>query len=140
MGGLAARRPSSPTAKTSEVLLEFLEPCLDGVRTLDEYRTVITIGSAAWNAALLPRHEREDFLAGLTSLVGPVDGRVLRSMLELLIERRLREFSDYGKWIFAFDVGEDGRGFHLQVASADPAAELPLGPTRDCGRPTELGR
>jgi hypothetical protein len=115
--------------KLSEVFLEFLAPTLDEIEPGPRYRprfeTAVATGAIAWNAAFLPRPERDKMiaefaakLAGEEREMGEVAGALMRGM----IERKLSRFGHDKRFIAEYEVAGQGDNLRLNVAWS-PAPE-----------------
>jgi hypothetical protein len=112
---LRSRRP----AKMSEVLLDFIEPyrewdCIEPERQL---RCLITLGQAAWNAALLPVDKRDAMIRKVIDH-GPSDGvEMFRQIVYKMIERKETYFSHIKRSVLGFDLRMTEAGPYLTVFS-----------------------
>lgn len=127
-------RPSSPDAffdfgpvgplKMSTVLEDFVDPYVDDTDgDIECYRLLLSTALVAWNAALQNEPQRRKFVddtlnAGLRT--ANADARnVARKFIEVLIDRKLRHFSEYERPILNCHVEEQDDGsWYLQVMSA----------------------
>jgi hypothetical protein len=107
--------------KMSEVLEDFIEPYRDTVDGEDDYRKLLTIALIAWNAALMPEGQRAAMIDDLLSAGMPPGSddllAELRSLVNLMVERKLTHFATNRRAIVSFEVRDTGRNFHLSVAS-----------------------
>ncbi len=105
----------------SEVLEDFVEPYRDFDGTQDEFRNLLNMGMLAWNAALLPEHERpamiEKLLAAGLSRASEADRALARQFVELLVRRKLEHFAANRRAIISFQLTDRGGDYHISVAS-----------------------
>jgi len=103
--------------KMSAVLEQFMEPYRKSADTLDTYRKLLAMGAIGWNMTLLPEEDRQsafdDALAMLPKEVRN-DGK---KIIEELMERKERYFSQYRRMILDLDVVDTGDTWHLSVIS-----------------------
>ena len=97
--------------RMSEVLLRFADPAQDVAAGRHSYRSAITLAVLAWNISLLPEAKRERVLESrlgpLMSLYSDTDQGTVRQIIEMLIQRRLREFGGDHGFIVGFEL-DDG--------------------------------
>ena len=107
--------------KMSDVLEDFIAPYGESVELGDPYRRLLGLGVLAWNAALLPKEQRDAMIDKLVSQglpAGSDDHRtVFRSLVESMVERKLAHFATNRRAIISFDLRETGRDYYLTVAS-----------------------
>lgn len=114
-------RPTSGE-KMSEVLFRFIEPYWGLAEGKEDYEKLLTIAMIAWNTALLPEGEREEFLNEKVKPVLSSLGRGFlqdfKAIVEGLIRRKERFFSDNRRFIVDYVLSEvRGNRYHLSVAS-----------------------
>ncbi len=114
-------RPTSGE-KMSEVLFRFIEPYWGFAEGKEDYEKLLTIAMIAWNTALLPEGEREEFLNEKVKPVLSSLGRGFlqdfKAIVESLIRRKERFFSDNRRFIVDYVLSEvRGNRYHLSVAS-----------------------
>ena len=111
----------SGEVKMSEVLEDFVEPYLESTETKESMRRLLTLGTIAWNLALSPESERQgvidrvfndDLLGGDKKLKAEIQG-----LIEELITRKNRYFSENRRMIVDFELKELGNDYHISVAS-----------------------
>jgi hypothetical protein len=105
-------------AKMSEVLVEFLEPYAEHWRTVEEFRKLVSVGALAWNAALLPRSERESFFQEMVQAVPPEVRQDMRSIVEEMIHRKETYFAANKRAIVNYEIAMTPAGPHLSVISS----------------------
>ena len=109
--------PPDDGIKMSSVLEEFVKPYRELVETKEAYRTLLIVAMVAWNATLFPEQERRSQLDELL-LELPEDIREEgREIIEELIVRKERFFSQYRKLIIDFELADIGKNWHLSVVS-----------------------
>jgi hypothetical protein len=112
--------------KMSDVLEEFVDPWMTSAETTDGYRRLLTLGMAAWNAALLPADKRAAFieeLAGNGRI--PAEGRpMFRSIIQEMIDRKQAFFSENTRAIVSIELIDAGDEPYLTVASTLPAPSV----------------
>jgi len=108
--------------KMSELLPELVEPFADLAADAQSYQRLLMLGTLAWNAALLPPAEQQEMVdetirEGLGS-----QGEELRAgcreIVNQLILRKQRYFSQYRRPIVDFRLEDRGNRYYLSVASA----------------------
>jgi hypothetical protein len=105
--------------KMSAVLQKFVEPDMEMATDEQGYRTVLTLGMVAWNAALLPEDLR---ISGLDDSfrkhrVRGARQELLRGILQELINRKQAFFSTSRRSIVDFVLTNTGDGYYLNVVS-----------------------
>ncbi len=108
---------SSGEEKMSEVLLEFIKPYVDHADTEDAYRKLLVIAILAWNAAILPKEKRQEIVNKLLEEMRIPEAKEFRSIIEILIERKLKHFAENKRLIVNYELTDLGDGRHLSVAS-----------------------
>jgi hypothetical protein len=110
--------------RMSDVLEDFVEPFihyLPDEPDLNAYRGLLSLGMAAWNAALTPdllKRQRliDDVIrSGLCSATQ--DQAIFRQLVDELIVRKERHFAGYNRPILDFVLEDRGDSWHLTVAS-----------------------
>ena len=104
-------------AKMSEVLTEFVKPYADHADTDEAYQKLLVIGILAWNAALLPTKKRQEMVNSLLGEMPTSMPKEFRSIVEMLIERKLKHFAENKRVNVNYELTDIGDGFHLSVAS-----------------------
>jgi len=94
----------------SEILLEFADPATDVAAGRHSYRSALTLAVLAWNVSLLPEAKQQQVLESrlgpLMSLYTDSDQDTVRQIIEMLIQRRLREFAGNHGFIVGFELDE----------------------------------
>ena len=108
-------------AKMSEVLEDFVEPYSELAPSEKATRRLLTLAVLAWNASLRPESEQQEMIDQiLTDDLIEGDQKLKAEMKEIineLITRKKRYFSDYKRMIIDFELKDIGSGYHLSVAS-----------------------
>jgi len=116
--------PTSDGIKMSKVLEEFVEPYQQYAETKKAYKKLLTTAIVAWNVTLFPENDRPSRLDELLVTL-PEDVREDgRQIIEELMVRKERFFSQHRRMIVDFEVADIGSKKHLSVMSM-------AGPTRD---------
>jgi len=119
--GRELRIGPSTGEKMSEVLSEFIEPWIEAADTLQSYDKLIGTAIIAWNAALLPKDQRQKMLDDMArTIAATADKQTLKDFQVIMadfIRRKERHFADHKRFIFSYEVKETKNGFHLAVAS-----------------------
>jgi hypothetical protein len=105
----------------SEILPDFVRPFADSVEDVDDFRRLLTLGTLAWNAALVPEPRRQQMIDDVLSKgLGKEKAAFhtpLNEMVSQLVARKLRYFAAYARPIVGFTVEDDGKGYYVQVMS-----------------------
>jgi hypothetical protein len=108
--------------KMSDVIVQFLQPYVVKLRSPKEYEKLLVIGILAWNASLMAPSERKKMIYDVASKgVGNVDKETLQAMKEIvneLIERKQKHFSDIKRYITNYKLKQAGKDFHLSIVSS----------------------
>ena len=108
--------------KMSDVLNEFIEPYLETVNNISDYKSLVMMSIIAWNASLLPIDKLEVALESMTSeLFANAPAEIkndMRSIINKLITRKNQYFSSIKRFIFDYTARDTGRGYHLSVVSS----------------------
>jgi hypothetical protein len=109
-------------AKMSEVLEEFVEPYWEFNETKKDTIRLLTLATLAWNMALLsPAQQQEMMDQVLTDEIVEGDQELkakIQELIQELIARKNRYFSQYRRMIVDFDLKDQGNGhYYLSVAS-----------------------
>ena len=109
--------PASDGVNMSEVLEEFVEPYRKFAETKEAYQKLLTTAIIAWNVTLFSEKDRPSRLDELV-LTLPEDVREDgRQIIEELMVRKERFFSQHRRMIIDFEVADTGRQWHLSVMS-----------------------
>jgi predicted transcriptional regulator len=105
--------------KMSEVLWAFVEPYREFADTEEALGKLLTLAVLAWNATLLPEGERPDMVDRVFDTLPPDEElrAGLKGIVDELIERKERYFSQYNRMIVGFELQDRGRDYHLTIAS-----------------------
>lgn len=119
--GQELRFGPSSGEKMSEVLSEFIEPWIEVADTRAAYDRLIGTAILAWNAALLPKNERQKMLDAAAKTIGATaDRQTLKDFQVIMadfIRRKERHFADNKRFIVGYEIKEVRDGYHLSVAS-----------------------
>lgn len=127
--------PQGPR-KMSETLLDFIQPFRHDGEPPEETAWLVSVGTLAWNACLLPEDERE---ATTNKLIaeGMGSGSLSRAasrihaaiageppaitefkhLLNGLIERKLQHYAGNRRCILGYEILQNGNHLHLNVLS-----------------------
>ena len=107
--------------KMSEVLEDFIEPYREFAQTKEATRRLLTLATFAWNTALSPKPEQQEMIDQvLTDALIEGDKKLkaeIQDLIQELIARKNRYFSEYKRMIIDFELKKVGSGYHLSVAS-----------------------
>jgi hypothetical protein len=109
--------------KMSDVLESFVEPWMTSDMTVDAYRRLLTLGMAAWNAALLPADKRAAFIDDLagSGKLSPASRTMFCSIIQEMIDRKQAFFAEITRAIISMELMDTGDEPYLSVASTLPA-------------------
>ena len=114
--------PTSDGVKMSEVLEDFIEPYKQFAETKEAYQKLLTTAVAAWNVMLFPEKERSSRLDDLLATLPKDVRKDGKQIIEELMVRKERFFSQYKRMIIDFEIRGVGGDWHLSVMSTvDPA-------------------
>lgn len=116
----AAPQPRPARESMSDVMVEFLDPYLDDVGTLQAFERIVDLGVLAWNAALLDEERIREFLEEFAAnpAEDPETRRTVTDLLRSLVERKKAHFAGNRRIIRAFKVRDTGSQFGLTVVSS----------------------
>ena len=103
--------------KMSEVLEQFMEPYRGFDETEDAYRKLIALAILSWNMMLFPENDREAKLEELLTAFPEEIRHEGRGIVEQMMSRKERLFSNYKRAILGYELTDTGDGWHLSVAS-----------------------
>ncbi|MSP14845.1 MAG: hypothetical protein EXR62_18030 [Chloroflexi bacterium] len=108
------------TEKMSEVMMEFIEPYMEFATTsLTQYKQLVELAIIAWNAAILPKKEREILLnETLKNTTRPANedmDKEFRAVVMDLIQRKERHFAKNKRLIVSYRASETKDTFHLAI-------------------------
>lgn len=103
----------------SDAISELIEPFKKDTFDYNSFRNLITYGCLAWNAANLPVKEQDDVINKILATVhSNIQDRLeLLGLMTELIDRKKKIFPNGSRMIIDFKVTEQGRDFHIAVAS-----------------------
>ncbi|MFH1906688.1 MAG: hypothetical protein ABIL11_04765 [Chloroflexota bacterium] len=107
--------------KMSEVLLAFIEPYREFATNREAYERLIVTAIVAWNAAVVPKKEREKLLDETSkSIMGSAGDKAaqdFKSVVNELMEWKKRHFPANKRYIVSYQLSETKHKYHLAVAS-----------------------
>ena len=120
-------KPTQPgEIKISEAILRMNEPLRNRYQEPHRIQTIIYLSVMAWNLSLFKGEERtelqEKIIEKLPPDFGGEDVAMLFDNIEMLIERKEKEFPDIREYIIDHQVSFSGTSFSLTV-SAVPLEE-----------------
>ncbi|MEM6398663.1 MAG: hypothetical protein AAF757_00300 [Cyanobacteria bacterium P01_D01_bin.116] len=108
--------------KMSDVLDEFIEPYLATVKNIPDYKTLLMMGTIAWNASVVPEDKQEKVLKLMTNELlanSPVDiWEDTLSIINKLVARKKKYFASIKRYVVDYTVRDTGRDYHLSVVSS----------------------
>jgi hypothetical protein len=112
--------------KMSDVILQFAEPLKDeyGIVPPNMLRFAILV----WNASVLPENERQELIKDIHKILPDADDEmqeILESIVDMLLERKERYFSDNKRFIVDYNIRETSRRTHLDCVSTMPEGYNP---------------
>jgi hypothetical protein len=107
----------------SETLEQSMEPYRDFDQTEDAYRKLITLSILSWNMILFPEKVREAKLEELLTSFPEDICREVRGIIEQLMSRKERLFSNYRRAILGYELTDTGDGWHLLIASTSSSVQ-----------------
>lgn len=110
-------------AKMSEVLMEYIEPFLEGTKTYEECSNLLEIAVMSWNIALVSEEKGQELLKkifpGNSSDPEEIeDEKEVQRIIKKLIKRKLKFFAEEKRFITDFKLTENSGRFHISVASS----------------------
>lgn len=110
--------------KMSEVLKEFVAPYRELVDTEEAFCQLLMTAIVAWNTALFSAQERKACIEKVLKILPEQVRTDGRAIINELIERKERYFSEYKRMIIDYEVTDIGKDYHLVVIStADELVE-----------------
>ncbi|MEB3191060.1 MAG: hypothetical protein VKL42_12025 [Snowella sp.] len=113
--------------KISEQLMRFIHPYLPVTESYEDRLRLFDMAVLAWNLAILPSAQREEFLTSyLAEQVNPLDREALemfadfRELLTELIQRKLKLFGKEKRFIQDFQLIEDDEEIRVMVSFSLP--------------------
>lgn len=111
--------PNGP--ELSAVLLEFIEPYKKDAPTREAYEKLVTLAIISWNAAIHCGEKRKEYVQIMVNTIVGMAGEEWRrdaeSIIEMMIKRKDRYFSDDKRYIADYRLTETDKVYHLAVAS-----------------------
>lgn len=108
--------------KLSDALLKLIQPYAHEADSYDLYYALVGFASAAWNSSLVAEPERSKLIDDLLEITlkrgAPRQAKAeLRSLIEELIQRKLKLFPNDRRYVATFELEDRGDSFYLSVAS-----------------------
>ena len=109
--------------KMSEVLMEYIDPFLEGTETYQECANLLEIAVMSWNMALVSEEKGQELLKKLfpgdsSDPEEIEDKREVQRLIKKLIKRKLKFFAEEERLITDFKLTENSGRFHISVASS----------------------
>jgi len=103
----------------SDAISELIEPFKEDVDDYTGFRNLVTYGCIAWNAANLPVKEQDDLINKMLAAIphNMEDRLELLGLITELIDRKKKLFPNVSRMIVDFKVTDQGKNFHIAVAS-----------------------
>jgi hypothetical protein len=109
--------------KMSEIFEQFMEPYRDFDETEDAFRKLITLSILSWNMMLFPKKDREAKLEELLTSFPEDIRREGHGIIEQMMSRKERLFSNYRRAILGYELMDTGDGWHLSIASTSSSVQ-----------------
>ncbi len=108
--------------KTSEMLVKYAGPYLEGAASHEQRQSWLNIACTAWNIAVLPRHKRKRALSRYLEDVrrynpGTDETRALRHDIETLMKEKRRMFPEVRRPIVEAEIIPNGDKFSIRAVS-----------------------
>ena len=110
--------------KMSEVLEEFIAPYHQVADTEEQYSKLLAMAVTAWSVALFPAQKRKAHIEEMLEAIPEEVRADGRAIINELIERKDRYFSEYRRMIIDYEVTDTGDGYHLVVLSTPDEVSL----------------
>ncbi|RUT03795.1 hypothetical protein DSM106972_047090 [Dulcicalothrix desertica PCC 7102] len=108
--------------KMSDIMVKFLEPYTVKLRSPQEYEKLLVIGMLAWNASLMTPEQRKEMINDAVSqtigYAGIESQREMKEIVNELIERKEKYFSNIKRFITSYKLKNKGRDFNLSIVSS----------------------
>lgn len=115
---------SGESEKMSEVLLAFASPLLNQIRTKKDFDAALDLAILSWNMTLVSDTLRQASFDKIIASYLPIYQPKIRTMIEMMIERKNTHFADNKRFIVTYQVVGSGRSRRLSVVSKpSPATE-----------------
>lgn len=115
------RHPLLLERKMSEVLLDFAEPILDGMRDDSCFDDAIAFSALCWNLALMPSEEQRVHLNDAAGAMAGSDlfkREGIQQCVRMLLDRKRAFFADCKRLIVDYEIVQERTGPRLLVVSA----------------------
>jgi len=103
--------------KMSDILLEYVEPYMDSVKTDEEYKKLFTVAMIAWNVSFLPEDEQKKTISNFKTCFPPPLQNDFIKIVNMMIERKNTYFSEYKRKIIDYTLKDLGDEINISVAS-----------------------
>ncbi len=103
--------------KMSEVMQDFIEPYLGDDITKDKLAVVMHMALFAWNGAMASEQMRKELVSKLRKDFPEDIREKVLEMLEHMMDRKQRFFSDCTRFVYSFEIVEKKNSYQLLVAS-----------------------
>lgn len=111
------RDHSGESEKMSEVLLAFASPLLGQIRTKKDFDAALDLAILSWNMTLVSDDLRQESFDKIIASYLPIYQPKIRTMIEMMIERKNTHFADNKRFIVTYHVVGSGRSRRLSVVS-----------------------
>ena len=111
-------------ARMSAVILQLANPLIkQHAKTVDRAKAIISLVIAGWNKSMFPPDKQPLVEKELIDRFVPKDGSAetvgtVIHIMDLIAERRMKEFPDLNKIIVDYEVEVSGDSLNLNVSSA----------------------
>lgn len=111
------RDHSGESEKMSEVLLAFASPLLGQIRTKKDFDVALDLAILSWNMTLISDDLRQASFNKIIASYLPIYQPKIRTMIEMMIERKNTHFAENNRFIVTYHVVGSGRSRKLSVVS-----------------------
>jgi hypothetical protein len=101
----------------SEVLLAFASPLLGQIRTKKDFDVALDLAILSWNMTLISDDLRQASFNKIIASYLPIYQPKIRTMIEMMIERKNTHFAENNRFIVTYHVVGSGRSRKLSVVS-----------------------
>ena len=107
-------------AKISVSLAELIDPYIIEDMTLDQFRKLVAVGAVAWNLSTFDEPRRTKELDQFIQAMGDADVVDFKTVIRVLIARKLTHYPADSRFIVAWDVKQNNSHFHITAAAIVP--------------------